>query len=295
MRDENQLLAPFSYITKTPGKQLRRNLAAALNVWLGVDENSLEVIVSAIEMLHNASLMIDDIEDSSPMRRGQPVAHSVYGVPRTINTANYVIFLALRKLLELKNDKVAEIFVDQMLKLHRGQGKDIYWRDELLCPTEEEYEEMVKQKTGGLFWMILQLMELFSAKNSFNFSSLIDDLATYFQIRDDYLNLCSCEYEKQKSFAEDLSEGKFSFPIIAALKGRAENDEVLDILRKRTTDVEVKLKCVQIIQERGALRYTFGKLIKLYEKILTEIDRLGGNDQLKSLVTSLHKDLIICQ
>jgi len=62
-------------------------------------------------MLHNASLLIDDIQDNSKLRRGSPVAHSIYGVPLTINAANYVYFLAMQKALTLKHPDVTQIFV----------------------------------------------------------------------------------------------------------------------------------------------------------------------------------------
>jgi len=55
------------------------------------------VIKQIVGFLHNASLLIDDIEDDSKLRRGKPVAHMVYGVPQTLNCANYVYFLAMEK------------------------------------------------------------------------------------------------------------------------------------------------------------------------------------------------------
>lgn len=80
-------------------------------------------------MLHNASLLIDDIEDNSVLRRGIPVAHNIFGVGSTINSANYVYFLSLEKTIkELPSDLVSKavlIFTEQLLELHRGQG---------LCP-----------------------------------------------------------------------------------------------------------------------------------------------------------------
>jgi geranylgeranyl diphosphate synthase type 3 len=62
-------------------------------------------------MLHNASLLIDDIQDNSKLRRGAPVAHSIYGVPLTINAANHIYFLAMQKALLLKHPDVTQIFV----------------------------------------------------------------------------------------------------------------------------------------------------------------------------------------
>ena len=94
-------------------------------------------------MLHTASLLIDDVEDDSSLRRGIPVAHRIYGVASTINSANYVYFLALKRLEELRDPRCIEIFTEELLMLHRGQGMEIYWRDQNVCPSVEEYMEMI--------------------------------------------------------------------------------------------------------------------------------------------------------
>jgi len=106
--------------------------------------------------------MIDDIEDNSKLRRGTPVAHVVYGVPQTLNTANLVYFMALSEVHALGNPRAVQVFLDEMLNLHRGQGLDIFWRDNNVCPTEEEYIHMVKNKTGGLFRLSVLLMQVLS-------------------------------------------------------------------------------------------------------------------------------------
>ena len=170
-----------------------------------------------VQMLHNASLLVDDIEDNSILRRGIPVAHKIYGPASTINSANYVMFIGLERVLQLGHVRAVEVFSEQMLELHRGQGMEIYWRDNFLCPTEEEYRLMTIRKTGGLFNLAVQLMQLVS-ENSEDFLGLTSQLGLYFQIRDDYANLCLDEYDENKSFAEDLTEGKFSFPIIHAIR-----------------------------------------------------------------------------
>lgn len=86
---------------------------------------------------------VDDIEDNSILRRGIPVAHSIYGVASTINAANYVYFLGLEKCLALNHPQATQVFCEQLLELHRGQGMEIYWRDSYICPTEDEYKEMI--------------------------------------------------------------------------------------------------------------------------------------------------------
>lgn len=103
---------------------------------------------------------IDDIQDSSKLRRGVPVAHSIFGIAQTINCANYAYFLAQQELPKLGDPRAFEILTEELLNLHRGQGMDLYWRDSLVCPTEEEYLTMVLNKTGGLFRVAVRLMQI---------------------------------------------------------------------------------------------------------------------------------------
>ncbi|KAK4921227.1 geranylgeranyl diphosphate synthase 1, partial [Elasticomyces elasticus] len=72
-----------------PGKDIRSQLIAAFNDWLKVPEESLKIITKVVGMLHTASLLVDDVEDSSLLRRGVPVAHNIFGTAQTINSANY--------------------------------------------------------------------------------------------------------------------------------------------------------------------------------------------------------------
>lgn len=83
------------------------------------------------------------MQDDSDLRRGVPVAHHIFGVPQTINSANYVYFLALEEILKLKQPYMVTIYTEELLNLHRGQGIELFWRDTLSCPTEDEYLAMV--------------------------------------------------------------------------------------------------------------------------------------------------------
>lgn len=156
---EKILAGPFDYLYAHPGKDMRRQLIAAFNEWLEVPAESVEIIAKVVGMLHTASLLVDDIEDSSLLRRGLPVAHRIFGTAQTINSANYVYFLALQELQQLKNPKAITIYTEELLNLHRGQGMDLFWRDTLTCPSEDDYLEMVGNKTGGLFRLAIKLMQ----------------------------------------------------------------------------------------------------------------------------------------
>jgi len=229
---------------------------------------------------------IDDIEDNSILRRGIPVAHSIYGVASTVNTANYVLFLALEKVLQLGHQEATKVYTEQLLELHRGQGMEIYWRDNFQCPTEADYKLMTIRKTGGLFMLAIRLMQLFS-DNKKDFSRLTAILGLYFQIRDDYCNLRNKEYSENKSFCEDLTEGKFSFPIIHAIQNEKQDHQVLHILRQRTRDVEVKRYCISLLEKLGSFKYTQQTLEDLDKIARKEVEKLGPNPIMENLLNDL--------
>lgn len=163
---EHLVREPFDYVYSQKGKNLRGQMMAALNMCLHVPEERATIIDSVVGMLHTASLLIDDIEDGSDLRRGKPASHIIYGVPQTINSANYVYFLAMQESQKLSDPRAAlQIFTEELIQLHRGQGMDLFWRDAGVCPTEEQYIQMVADKTGGLFRILARLMMLESPTN----------------------------------------------------------------------------------------------------------------------------------
>jgi len=290
---DESILEPYNYLSSAPGKDIRSKLIDCFQEWMQIDAKKLIVIKELIRMLHNASLLIDDIEDNSKMRRGMPAAHTIYGIPSTINCANYVYFLAMEKCTELDQPECTCIFMKELLNLHRGQGQDILWREECKCPTEDEYKAMVSDKTGGLFRLAISLMGVFAQRSDLpDFGKLIYLFGLYFQIRDDYVNIASAEYMKEKCYCEDLSEGKFSFPMIHCIRTHATDRRLLNILRQRTEDLEVKRHAVQYITDCGSLRYTRQVLEDLFLQIEAEIrGPCGGHSSLLRLLQVLHTKL----
>ena len=165
---------------------------------------------------------------------------------------------------------------------------EIHWRDNFTCPTEEEYKLMISRKTGGLFNLAVRLMQLFSDSDE-NFTEMTRLLGLYFQIRDDYANLKLEDYAANKSFAEDLTEGKFSFPILHAVKSKTGDDRVVKILRQRTHNVEVKKFCISLIEAAGSFEYTKKVMADLDRDICTEVERLGGNLIISKVMEELRK------
>ncbi|KAJ2784323.1 hypothetical protein H4R18_001209 [Coemansia javaensis] len=283
---EEALLAPYEYLSQVPGKEVRTVMINAFNCWLQLSAAQLESIAGVVRKLHTASLMVDDVEDNSDLRRGVPVTHKIYGVPMTINTANYMYFVALQDVLRMNNPRMVDIFTEELLNLHRGQGMDLFWRDTLTCPTEEQYLEMVTHKTGGLFRLAVKLMQECSATGR-DFTALVNLIGAYFQIRDDYMNLQSSAYSNNKGYCEDLTEGKFSFVIVHAITHGNDGAQLMSILRQQTTDDNVKRYAVGLMDKARSFEYTKDYLGRLEAQISECIKEHGGNALLEGLMAKL--------
>ncbi|XP_038221315.1 geranylgeranyl pyrophosphate synthase-like [Zerene cesonia] len=288
---EKELLLPYTHVIQIASKGLRKRIAEAFNHWLRLPEETMREVVDIIQMYSDCSLILDDIQDNITVRRGLPAAHCVYGVPWAVNTSVHVFMLILLKCCKL-GAKAQQTFSEQSLELIRGQGKEIYWRDSFICPTEEEYKAMLQQKTGGMFNLACQLMQIFS-DNKTDYSNFAKTLGLYFQLRDDYYNIMQPEACDERpadkvldDYCMDLTEGKFTLPVIHAAKS-SRGAIILNILKQRTTDVNTKRYCVTLLEEVGSLEYTKKTLRDLDSSLRNEIKRFGGNPLMTAVLDML--------
>jgi geranylgeranyl diphosphate synthase type 3 len=176
---------------------------------------------------------------------------------------------------------------------------DLFWRDTLTCPSEADYLEMVSNKTGGLFRLAIKLMQAESqAEKRIDCEPLVSTIGLYFQILDDLLNLQSPTYTARKGLCEDLTEGKFSFPVIHAIKAEPDGSMVLlNVLRMKTKDEEVKRYAVGYMEKLGSFEYTRsvlreleGKAVSLIEGLEKEVggeEGKGGGERVREILGKL--------
>lgn len=331
--NEQILQTPYLHIAQQEGKKFRSKLIATFAQFYRIPNDDIYKLQEIIEILHTASLMIDDIEDNSLMRRGVKTSHLLFGIPLTLNSANYMYFIAMRSVGELGSPAVGNkipskelknrlmtIFEEELINLHRGQGLELYWRDNNKIPHVDMYFDMVRNKTGGLFRLTIRLMECLSSFNeqldlnetedrsiiSNSLIPLCDMLGIIYQIRDDYLNLVDDTMQQKKGFAEDITEGKLSFPIIHALEQESilmeKNKNHVSFLKNtlfsRTDDISEKKKFIRILQnETNSLEYTKETLKNImslleegnYYPILNKLDTGVNESTVDNLKTMIRK------
>lgn len=200
----NALLAPVNYYKSVSGKNTRSILCEYIGIYYNIEYSIIQVMKYVVNECHNASLVIDDIQDNSLTRRKVPCAHLVYGIGNSINAGylnafrilhefpNYIMNHIDNKAIENidididvhmninetnrntyhdVNMKKAWLYrtlntlmIEHLYNIHIGQGLDLYWTTHKIIPTYEDYLKMIKYKTGILFKMIIDVFSLFSKR-----------------------------------------------------------------------------------------------------------------------------------
>ncbi|KAG8158274.1 hypothetical protein KVR01_012035 [Diaporthe batatas] len=279
---ENDVLrAPYDYIASMPSKGVRDKFIDALNQWLQVPGDKVVKIEDAIRTFHNSSLLLDDFQDNSALRRGKPSAHNIFGPAQTVNSAVSSIMRGFGQVMEFSSTESAQRVLSSIMVLFQGQAMDLFWTYNGRAPSEEDYYKMIDQKTGQLFSIATSLLLDVSdteVEIRDHFYRLTGLLGRCFQIRDDYQNLVSDDYRKQKGFCEDLDEGKWSLALIHTLHKLPNHIGLLNALstgRKRgSMTVEQKQFVLGVIEAGGGLDYTRSVLKDIHFQLCAETRRI---------------------
>ncbi|TDZ35923.1 Fusicoccadiene synthase [Colletotrichum spinosum] len=287
--------APIDYVSGMPSKGVRTSLIDAMNQWCRVPSAQLGAVKRVVDVLHNSSLILDDIQDDSPMRRGKTATHLVFGAAQAINSATFLHVRAVREVHATGSAALMAVLLEELEDLHVGQSWDLYWKYNLRWPTEDEYFGMIDLKTGGLFRMLVRMMRVLapestggeSAGGEFACDALVSMVSRFFQVRDDYLNLNSREYGSQKGWCEDLDEGKFSYLVIHCLETSPRfRDRVMGLFRQRAGTASAssgptpmmpsvaKVQIIEYLHEAGSFDACWRLLVRLEDDIEGEIRRL---------------------
>lgn len=172
---QNSLLGPLEDFFARPRKDFRGQmiekgfeLGSSLYPHFSknkdIDQKNLKVLQDLLEALHSGSLIVDDIQDSSPIRRGQPSLHLKYGVPVALNAGNWLYFFAYRMVEKLEVNESLQlrfyrVVTDTLFSAHCGQALDVGTSIDELCDTETQKvcQKSLELKSGLLMGLALQL------------------------------------------------------------------------------------------------------------------------------------------
>lgn len=197
---------------KSPSKRIRLTLAILLSKALEEELSNEQLeLLSAIEIVHNASLIHDDIIDDCEIRRGHKTISAEFNNKLGVISGDYLLSIAMEKIGELNSIEILKEFSHNIKKMCIGEINQNFNRYKI--GTIEEYIEKSKNKTGYLFETAIICNLLLSSKTSTDkFKNFGLNVGIAFQIRDDLLNILSTDTTKPSN--NDIEEGIYNAPII---------------------------------------------------------------------------------
>jgi len=288
------------------GKRWRPLFALLLLDALGTSSEPYETLVATLaELSHSGSLIIDDIQDSSLMRRGRESIHVLYGENTAICAANTLYFLSTRLLFEhpllAENQrlKIIEVIMKQYTRAHFGQAQDLYWSTNL---TEDNLEswlddsleskilQMYELKTASLVEGLAESSCIINGADSITREacySYARALGVAFQVMDDIHGLDSNPGGKKEP-AEDISEGKLTYPFCRSLKILDRRDS--SKLKKILTSPEMRGK-IEFRDEAAELIRNSGSLSACREEVISMVT--ASWDELSDHLESSHAKIML--
>lgn len=209
-----------------PGKRIRPLLLLLVAASAPADWRSALPAAAAVELIHNFSLIHDDIEDNSPLRRGRPTVWNRWGIPQALNSGDSMFTLAHLALLRLEATCSPPVVLDaarvlQRVCLHLTQGQYLDISYEQRCDLHvEHYWPMVSGKTAALLGACTELGALIAGVSAERRSAFLQfgrHLGLAFQAQDDLLGIWGDAALTGKSADSDLVSGKKSLPVLYAL------------------------------------------------------------------------------
>ena len=299
---------PIWEILDRGGKRWRPALFLLICEALGKKADDYLDFAIIPEVIHNGTLIIDDIEDSSELRRGKPCTYKIYGVDIAVNAGNTMYYLPLLPLMEkrwqIPSDKlrdIYEVYVQEMINLSLGQAMDIAWHRGIANAdslSEEDYLQMCAYKTGTLTRMAARLAAVLADADRELVEKLgrfAESIGVAFQMQDDVLDLTGKEFaEKKGGRGQDIKEGKRTLIVIRTLKKANSNDKkrLIQILSLHTSDQALRDEAASIMQKYNAIEYVKQTASRIVEESWKDAERLLSASEAKEKLKAFAEFLI---
>ncbi len=252
------------------GKRLRPLLLVLAAKICGYKEMYAKNVATAMEYLHAATLLHDDVIDDAALRRGKTVAHSVYGNAITILVGDFLLSRALAICADSGKIEVMRIVADLTEHMSTGEVHQLMRKGDVSL-NEDEYMEVIRRKTAFLFQAACRVSAVIAEASPEEERALSDygyNLGLAFQMVDDLFDYTKDTAALGKEVGADLREGKLTLPIIQALKKAdpPEYDQMVKIIQNEDFSVDEFKTLVALLHKTGGIDYTVNSATTYIEK-----------------------------
>jgi len=278
------LYVPMKYVLEGSGKRIRPILTLLVAEMFGPVEESAMHVATSLEIMHNFTLVHDDIMDEDHQRRGRPTVHIKWDISTGILSGDGLIALAYKILLRAESARIkllAEVFTDGLIDICEGQAydKDFETRTNVSI---DEYLMMIGKKTGRLLAMCCRMGGIINGADYEQQQHLEHfgyEIGQAFQIQDDLLELTSTMDVMGKSLGSDVFENKKTFLIIKAREMaepgvKKQLDDLLAQQQHTETDFDI---AKELLAQTGVIEYTQSEVRKRIISAKQSLDALHLN------------------
>jgi geranylgeranyl diphosphate synthase type I len=269
-----------------PGKLLRPYLTLLACRAAGGDPHQALPLAAGIQLIHDFSLIHDDIEDNSDLRRGRPTVWKLWGLAQGINTGDgmfTVAHLALHRMSDagVPAEVALEIirrFDQTILTICEGQFLDLSYEGNLAI-SEADYLAMISRKTAALIAAAAGLGAIVGGATAATAQALFaygQNLGLAFQVQDDVLGIWGDPEVTGKPFAADLYQRKLSLPVIHALQATGIEGALAQRYTQASINDEDVRVMLDILDQTGARGYTAGVAEHYHRQALAALDAANG-------------------
>tara|TARA_B100001769_G_scaffold274990_1_gene275119 strand:- start:1512 stop:3242 length:1731 start_codon:yes stop_codon:yes gene_type:complete len=289
-----RLSGAMMHLLEGGGKRLRATLPWLVAKAVGDTHSGLLDVGAAIEIIHNFTLVHDDIMDDDDVRRGRPAVHVAYDLPTAINAGDAMLAIAFEAMA------VAEGIEPELLpflvkrigrmvrKCSEGQQLDIEFENREVV-SEEEYIEMIHGKTAAMFLTCAEVGSHLAGADEDVIQCMHDwglALGLCFQLMDDLIDVLSDSDTLGKPSGSDVAQGKRTLMVIHALRQppSQSKDDLLAVLGKgENVTAEQVARGHQALHDLGSIEYAKVKAESYHRKAHDCLDRISDNPALRAL------------
>ena len=277
------LYDPIHYTMSGDGKRLRPALTFLTTEAFAGSIESVLPAAAAIELLHNFTLVHDDIMDRDETRRGKATVHNKWDINVALLSGDGLVALAYETLLETPSREIlaiSKLFTQGLIEVCEGQAMDIEFETRSEVSTEE-YLVMIGKKTARLLSLCAQIGGLVAGANAdacFQLDNFGMSLGIAFQIQDDLLDITADTDILGKDFGSDIKQHKKTLILIYALEQGTPN-QVAEINRIYAQEEIVEadiFKAKNIFDETGALQHTHSLAEYYFSTAQTALEKLAS-------------------
>ena len=279
--------------TEAPGKLIRPSVTLLIAELLGGDSRAAFPAAVSLELVHEFSLIHDDLQDGDEMRRGRPTVWRRWGESQAINAGDLMLALAMTE-ARTAGDEALGRLLDAAIEMIEGQALDVSFEER--WPDIAEYTAMIDKKTGALFRCACELGAIITGaprEVRGRLKELGRELGRAYQIRNDLLGIWGSESELGKPIGADLRRRKKSYPVVAAA-GRADDGQrrILEAALAVEALSDEDVRGAVAMMERLGVRVDGAREVDAHlEEVLSGLGRLplsgDGTQQMRELCDSL--------